>query len=92
MQFYFKDQGDNNSKVVDTLYFVNSKAIFKLNFENENIKIIHTWTKNIEFEDQPSFFILTDDQKRFCVASRTDGVWYDSENDNEVDLDELHKI
>lgn len=92
MQFYFKDNSQSGINDYHTLIFVNAKAIFTLNFRSQQIEEIHYWTINIEFQDQPSFFTLSDDQRRCCVASRTDGVWYDIDKDFEVDLDELHNI
>ena len=42
--------------------------------------------------NQPTIFQLTGDQNKFVIGSARDGIYYDSQNNTEVDLDELYKV
>ena len=74
----------------DTLIFVKRDRIFSLNFETEEISTIMKFKDDLIL--QPEYFCMTTDQK-CCIASTNDNsLWFDIENQREVDLDELYNI
>lgn len=87
MTYYFKNTTEG---LPDSLIFVKQDVIFELNYETEEITIVHKFKERLK--KQPEFFIMDSAQSKYVVISGSDCLWYDKENDREEDLDEMYNI
>ena len=87
MTYYFKPNvlGDPH-----TILFAKTDKIFEFNFEKEEVTPIYRFKKPLY--NQPNQFVTNDDQSIMTVSSSSDGVWIDTVNQVEKDLDELYNI
>lgn len=88
MQFLYKKRIKNEE--ANTLIFVKSKMIFEFNYEDSTVLCLYKFSE--VFDIQPIHFCSNEQQNIFVVASETDGVWCDTREKVDVDLDEHFNI
>ena len=64
--------------------------IFEFNYEKETILCLYKFSEI--FDIQPIHFCSNENQDIFVVASESDGVWCDTREKVDVDLDEHFNI
>ena len=69
----------------DTLIMVSADKIFRLNIQQETISTFYDF--NIDFSEQPEFFIFNEDQTVCIIASEEDALMINIDTKEEIDLD-----
>lgn len=87
MVYHFRK---TNSLFRDTLIFARKERIFCFNFITKTVETLYKFI--VPLNMQPQYFKMNDDQTSFVTASPNDGIYYNSKNSEEVDLDELYEI
>ena len=72
------------------MYFCKATEIFSLNIKKREFNTIHKFKPALL--TQPQYYCQSANQKIHVLASINDGIWYDAEDDREMDLDELYKV
>ena len=88
MQFYFKNT--KYGRDPDTLIFARQHEITQLNFITNEIHDLALFDTPLTM--QPSFFLLTENQKIAIIASYQDGIYFNMTSGAWVDLDEYYNI
>jgi hypothetical protein len=83
MQFLYKRT--RRGEMPSTLIFAKRKLIFEMDYDDETIRILYSFSE--PFGVQPSHFSSNETQDIFVVASENDGMWINIQDNKDADLD-----
>ena len=83
MQFHFRNKKPNGYDP-STLIFAKKDKIYELNYETCEVKDICIFEQPLS--RQPTYFLMNNSQNKSIIASQDDGLFYNHDNKETVDM------